>query len=191
MVDYDGKTGTLMESSSVEDDLSGVSAGSRKLAGILSRPSTVISVIAIIIIALFVRSFSVPSGSMIPTLEVGDRIFGVARYFPNGSTYSRGDIVCFFSPSGDVYVKRVIGVGGDHIQISGEHVYVNGELSPWQGTGNIMSSMDVQLADDEYWVMGDNRANSQDSRRIGPVSASKVICKVYAIYFPFDRIKAL
>ena len=128
---------------------------------------------------------------MQPTLQEGDRIMSIARYFPNGHTYERGDIVCFTAPDGTVYVKRVIGTGGDHIQITGDMVYVNGEPSPWQGTGGVSTVSDIQLAEDEYWVMGDNRGNSQDSRFIGPVKASQMISKVYGIYFPLNRAKFL
>ena len=152
-------------------------------------PVVVISVVLLCLLFFFLRPFLVPSGSMIPTLKEGDRILSLAQYFPNGRTYDRGDIVCFTAPSGDVYVKRVIGVGGDRIQISGEKVYVNGELSPWQGTGGVQSSMDVQLDDNQYWVMGDNRGNSEDSRFIGPISADKMISKVYLIYWPLSDFK--
>ena len=161
------------------------------LKNALSEPVVIVSAILLVFILLFLRAFLVPSGSMHPTLLEGDRVISIARYFPNGHTYNRGDIVCFTAPDGSTYVKRVIGVGGDHVQISGEKVYVNGEESPWQGTGGLMTSMDIHLADDEYWVMGDNRGNSQDSRFIGPVRADKMISKVYCIYFPFARASFL
>lgn len=154
---------------------------------VIHEPSVVIAVVLLLVMTLFIRPFFVPSGSMRPTLMEGDRILSVAQYFPSGSTYQRGDIVCFTAPNGTVYVKRVIGIGGDHIQISGEKVYVNGEESPYQGTGGVMTSMDVQLADDEYWVMGDNRGNSEDSRFIGPVKADKMISKVIAVYLPKEH----
>ena len=163
----------------------------RTLKAALREPVVVISVVILCALFFFFRPFLVPSESMVPTFEKGDRIISVAQYFPNGHTYQRGDIICFTVSTGDVYVKRVIGIGGDRIQISGEKVYVNGELSEWQGTGGKQTSMDVQLADDEYWVMGDNRGNSEDSRFIGPIKAKNVISKVYMIYWPFDRAKIL
>lgn len=163
----------------------------RKLVNIVKaafhEPVFIVSIVLLLFILLFMRPFLVPSGSMQPTLKEGDRVMSIARYFPSGSTYARGDIACFIAPSGDVYVKRIIGIGGDHIQISGEKVLVNGEESPYQGTSGLVTSMDIYLADDEYWVMGDNRGNSQDSRFIGPVKADKMISRVIAIYFPFDR----
>lgn len=157
------------------------------LVKVVHEPSVVIAVVLLLVMVLFIRPFFVPSGSMRPTLMEGDRILSIAQYLPSGTTYQRGDIACFTAPNGTVYVKRVIGIGGDHIQISGEKVYVNGEESPYQGTGGVMTSMDVQLADDEYWMMGDNRGNSEDSRFIGPVKADKMISKVIAVYLPTEH----
>lgn len=157
----------------------------------LHEPVFIIAFIMLMFIVVFLRPSLIPSGSMIPTLQIGDRILSIAQYFPNGHTYNRGDIACFIAPSGETYVKRVIGIGGDHIQISGEKIYVNGEESPYQGTGGVMTSMDIQLADDEYWMMGDNRGNSQDSRFLGPIKADKMVSKVFAIYYPADRIRLL
>ena len=159
--------------------------------GALTEPVFIVALVVLAFVILFMRAYMVPSGSMRPTLVEGDRLLSIARYFPNGSTYARGDVVCFTAPDGTVYVKRVIGIGGDRIQISGEKVYVNGEESEWQGTGGVMTSMDVRLGPDEYWVMGDNRANSQDSRFIGAIPASSMISKVYCIYYPFDRATIL
>lgn len=163
----------------------------RKLKETVKRPAFIVVTSFLVFIVFFARPYRIPSGSMEPTLMPEDRIFSIARYFPNGSTYHRGDVVCFKAPTGETYVKRVIGVGGDHIRISGEKVMVNGQKSPYQGTGGVMSSFDLYLADDEYWVMGDNRANSYDSRFIGPVKADKMISKVYFIYMPASRITML
>ena len=152
-------------------------------------PTVVVSVLLILFIVFFLKAFLVPSGSMVPTLREGDRIISIARYFPNGSTYADGDIVCFLEKSSNtVFVKRVIAHGGQHVQIVNNVVYVDGVESPWQGTGasGDITSVDCQLGDQEYWVMGDNRGNSQDSRYIGPVEASQMISKVYCIYFPFN-----
>lgn len=157
----------------------------------MHEPVFIFAFVVLSFLLVFLRPFLVPSASMKPTLHEGDRILSIAQYLVNGETFSRGDIACFTAPDGTVYVKRVIGIGGDHIQISGEKVYVNGEESPYQGTGGVMTSMDVQLADDEYWMMGDNRGNSADSRFIGAIKADKMISKVFMIYSPFDRIGIL
>lgn len=181
--------------SSTSADLSAEANVMKKIGGMLKsalhEPVFICALIVLLFLICFMRPFIVPSGSMKPTLMEGDRILSITQYFPNGQTYSRGDIACFTAPDGTVYVKRVIGIGGDHIQISGEKVYVNGEESPYQGTGGVMTSMDVQLADDEYWMMGDNRGNSLDSRYIGAIKADKMISKVLGIYNPVDRMTIL
>ena len=154
---------------------------------IIREPIIIVALIIITFLIMFVRPFLVPSGSMVPTLQEGDRILSIAQYFQDGDTYEVGDIVCFYASDGTVYVKRVIATGGDLVEISGEKVYVNGELSPYQGTGGQVTSLKVQLADDEYFVMGDNRGNSEDSRFIGPIKASQMISKVICIYYPFEH----
>lgn len=141
------------------------------------------------LILVMLRFYVVPTGSMLPTIQEGDRVFTVVNYFPNGHSYVPGDVVCFNAPDGSVYIKRVIASGGQHVEIYGDEVLVDGEPTKW--TGNSTSDgkswdIDIVLADDEYWVMGDNRANSQDSRYIGPVSASKMISHAIGTYFPFS-----
>lgn len=151
-------------------------------------PVVIACLVILLLIVVFVRAFLIPSGSMRPTLVEGDRILTIASYFPNGQTFNRGDIVCFREKnSGNVYVKRVIGKGGDLIEITGEQVYVNGELSEYQGTGGILTATRVQLGPEQYWVMGDNRGNSEDSRFIGPVSSDQMISKVWILYWPLDH----
>lgn len=155
---------------------------------LLMSPHYIAYILVIAMLLIFVRGFLVPSGSMIPTLQEGDRILTLKRYFPDGKTYDRGDIVCFISPTdGTTYVKRVVANGGDTVVINDQGLFVNGELSPYQGGGTSAQSGTWNLEDDEYFMMGDNRANSQDSRYIGPIKASAVIGKVDFIYWPTDR----
>lgn len=150
-------------------------------------PLFVITMALIIFILVFMRSFLVPSESMVPTLQVGDRLFTIARYFPNDHTYAKGDIVCFQAPSGDVYVKRVVAQGGDTVDITGDTLYVNGKKSPYQGAGTGLVQKSWKVPEGYYFMMGDNRGNSQDSRFIGCIAANKVISRVYAVYWPINR----
>lgn len=150
-------------------------------------PFTIFVILLMMLIVIFVRPYLIPSGSMIPTLLEGDRIISIARYFSDGHSFQPGDIVCFTAPSGETYIKRIVACGGDTVTISGDTLYVNGEESPYQGagTGNVPGTW--TLADDEYFMMGDNRGNSQDSRYIGPIKADKIISQALIIYAPFDR----
>ena len=78
-------------------------------------PLFLVTLARILFIFVFLRAFLVPSEAMVPTLQVCDRLFTIARYFPIDHTYAPGDIVCFQAPSGDVYVKRVVAQGGDKV----------------------------------------------------------------------------
>ena len=153
-------------------------------------PTYIIPFLLVVFTVLFVRAYYVPSGSMIPTLVEGDRIFSIARYFPTGQTYKEGDIVTFLSPSDDtIYVKRVVANGGDTVEIYGDTLYVNGQESPYQGSGTGNVNGTWHLAQDEYFCMGDNRSNSADSRYIGPIKANRMVSKVLCVYFPFSDAK--
>lgn len=160
----------------------------RVAKAILMSPHYLIYILILTMIAMLVRGYLVPSGSMIPTLRENDRILTLKRYFPDGHTYIRGDIVCFHEPkAGEVYVKRIVAVGGDEVVVNDQGLFINGELSPYQGGGTSSQSGTWKLDDDEYFMMGDNRVNSQDSRYIGAIKASAVIGKVDFIYWPLDR----
>ncbi len=199
-----------------------------------------------VILALLIRSFlyepfNIPSGSMKPTLEVGDYLFvnkpayGYSRYsFPFGivpiegriwgAAPKRGDVVVFKLPS-DLhidYIKRVIGLPGDRIQVRGGRLYINDKLVPREPVGmvkenetpegpitmveyletlpggvihRIYEESDDEILDDtgvfevpedHYFMMGDNRDNSQDSRvpgLVGFVPYENIVGKADFIFF--------
>jgi signal peptidase I len=107
----------------------------------------------------------------------------------------RGEVVVFHPPApngGDRdFIKRVIGVPGDRIEIREERVFVNGRLLeepyiPGVRTACFGQWCDVTLDEDQYFVMGDNRPNSSDSRYWGPVTGDKIVGKAWLIYLPFS-----
>jgi len=172
----------------------------------------------------------VPTGSMKPTIEEGDRVvvnklaydlkipfttIEVAKW----SDPKRGDIVVLFSPIDDTrLVKRVIAVPGDRIEMRENQLFVNGQAAAWKPTGQ---SDDVEqgpsiLAEEtlngvrhkvmftpsipakrwieplvvpegRYYVMGDNRDNSNDSRFIGLIERRRIVGKALAVAFSLDR----
>lgn len=167
---------------------------SEKLANafkaVLMSPHYLVYIFVLVTIITFMRGYLVPSGSMVPTLKEGDRILTLKRYFADGATYARGDIVCFHNPqTNEVYVKRIVARGGDEVVINDQGLLVNGELSPYQGGGTNVVTGSWQLEDDEYFMMGDNRANSEDSRYIGAIKASAIIGKVDFVFWPLDRFQ--
>ena len=133
-------------------------------------------------------------------MENGEKIL-VNRFVYRLFEPKRNDLVVF-SPNGNVrshyYVKRVIGLPGDTIQIKDGVVYVNGELFQEQvdveTVGNALSAEnEVVVNEDEYFVLGDNRNNSEDSRyvSIGNVKRDYITGKAWMIVYPWNRIGLL
>lgn len=127
------------------------------------------------------ESFYVPSESMEPTLVAGDRFMG--RVLGNGEAVRRGAVAVFHPPGQDgvYYVKRVVGVPGDVVDMKGGVVCINGarmKSGPSAlagGEGTVIRDLKAyRLGPDEYWVMGDNREHSFDSRFFGPVKRGRI-----------------
>ncbi|MFN3947639.1 MAG: signal peptidase I [Aquificaceae bacterium] len=179
--------------------------------------------VLVIIIVLFVRAFlvqayNIPSGSMKPTLLVGDFIL-VNKLVYKISEPQRGDIVVFkwpVNPQID-FIKRIIGMPGDTIEIRGERVFINGQELPLRFIGRVeedgttkliyeetlpngvkhkialyenpLFRKDVgpiRIPEEHYFVMGDNRDNSEDSRYWGLLPRENIVGKAFVIYFSGD-----
>ena len=154
--------------------------------------------LAILVRTYAVQTFYVPSGSMTPTLLAGDRIF-VDKLPPVTHDIRRGDIIVFRRVPRDTalsrpsdLVKRVIGLPGETITSRGDVVDINGKrlAEPWlPNLAKLPASLRCYSPDlyiprtvippDSYYVLGDCRANSADSRVWGPVPASNIIGKVF------------
>lgn len=174
-----------------------------------------------ILLALFIRTFvvqafKIPSGSMLPTLQIGDHllvskfIYGVKIPF-SGKTLiplklpQHNDVIVFKYPKDRSvdYIKRVIGIPGDTIQIKNKRVYINTkkiedpfahfssssiELGPQKQRDNFGP---VTVPDGKVFVMGDNRDNSHDSRFWGFVDQKDILGKAFIIYWSWDIQKPL
>jgi signal peptidase I len=146
--------------------------------------------------AFVLQTYFIPSPSMEPTLLVGDRILvDKLSYHLHG--VSRGDIVVFATPPKEMsdpsikdLVKRVIGLPGETISSSGGRVSINGKPlpEPWLPPGTVTTGIATQkIPPNEYFVMGDNRSDSQDSRFFGPISRSLIVGRVVVRIWPFSR----
>jgi signal peptidase I len=149
----------------------------------------VAAVLALGIRTFALQAFYVPSPSMVPTLEVGDRIL-VQKLFFSPSDLHTGDIIVFHGPAADAIcgpaeddlVKRVIGLPGETVSSVGNTVYINNKplREPWlsknEQLGKPITTQKVPPG--EYFVMGDNRPVSCDSRYWGDVPAQSIIGKV-------------
>jgi signal peptidase I len=173
-------------------------------------------VVAALLLAVFLRAFvvqafKIPSGSMRPTLEIGDQIlackfsygfklpFVMKTLVPVGKP-QRGDIVVFAAPRDPAkdYVKRVIGLPGDIVEIRNKRLYMNGALSPDPNGFHVdpliipgaIQPRDnfgpVTVAPGTVFVMGDNRDYSIDSRFWGSIEINELEGKVVGIFFSWD-----
>jgi signal peptidase I len=154
-----------------------------------------------------VQTFYIPSGSMIPTLQVGDRILvDKLSYHLHG--VGRGDIVVFTKPPLEQQnisdlVKRVIGLPGETISAAGGQIYINGKLlkEPWlqpgvkslPGPNPVPFNLDkpYKIPAGEYYVMGDNRTDSEDSRYFGPIPRSIIVGRAFIRIWPLSHIGGL
>lgn len=160
-------------------------------------------VLAVLIRALLLQVFTIPSGSMEPTLQPGDRIL-VQKLTHHLQGIHRGDVVVFdaadvwTAPGKDtVFVKRVIAIGGDRVQCctADGAIRVNGVVlrEPYVLTPGNTRAFDVTVQSGRLWVLGDNRAESADSSAFrgvpggGSVPESRVIGKVAAVIWPPSR----
>jgi len=158
--------------------------------------------VAVLIKTFLVQAFRIPSESMVPTLEIGDRVL-VNKLSYRAHEINRGDIVVFTRPPGlpagpgepEDLIKRVIGVPGDTVQAKGGSMYINDVLlnEPYLAGGTTTVNLDqpVKIQKGQAWVMGDNRNNSQDSRVFGPIQSDTVIGRAFTIMWPPSRIGSL
>src|SRR5215210_5058761 len=162
----------------------------------------VILLVAFALVFGFIRpfvleAFWIPSESMVPTLEVGDRVF-VNKFVYRIREPERGDIVVFQSVEGDAedLIKRIVAVPGDSVAVENGVLSVNGEpqVEPYVNAGfpdddSFFGPMGVP--EGEVFVMGDNRANSRDSRFFGPVPIENIEGEAFASFWPPSRIGLL
>ena len=161
----------------------------------------VILLVSFVLVFGFVRPFVVeafwiPSASMVPTLKYGDRVL-VNKFIYRFTEPQRGDIIVFKSVEGDGQdlIKRVVGVPGDEIAVRGGKLFVNGEpqKEPYVNKKYPDKSFyaPTTVPKDHVFAMGDNRANSQDSRVFGPVPEKNIEGEAFLRFWPPDRIGGL
>jgi signal peptidase I len=162
--------------------------------------TVVLTVVVFLVVNFAVNPFSVDGPSMQPGLVTGDRVMVNKLAYDFGGP-SRGDVIVFHPPSdpGQVYVKRVIGVPGDHISVTASAVIVNGHTlrEPYIATldpsapENASVLPGIKLGPNQYFVMGDNRQNSIDSRLFGYVPRANIIGKAEFTYWPLTAVHGI
>lgn len=182
------------------------------------KPLLVAIILAFFVRSFFVAPFKIPTGSMIPTLMVQDRLFVNKITFGIKIPYTnhwimrfrepkRGEIIVFkypIDPKRD-FIKRLIAVGGESVEIRNKDIYINGKLLtepqsirnveyynttdpswPYGWPGQVFT-----VPQDHYFVMGDNSASSNDGRAWGFVPKENLVGKAFVIYWPLHRIRFL
>ncbi len=171
-------------------------------------------VLALVIRTFVVQAFKIPSGSMIPTFSIGDRIFvnkflyGARIPFlgvnlPAVRQPKRGDIVVFISPETPKkdFVKRLIAVGGEMVEIKDGRILINGKVAEepssvrsiyYYNSGEYgREGQAIEVPKDSYFVLGDNSGSSRDSRYWGFVPKKNMLGKVIFIYWPLHRMRII
>jgi signal peptidase I len=200
--------------------------GSSSASGSLLELIMIVAValgLALGIQAFLVKPYRIPSESMVPTLQVGQRVL-VNRIGMHFSTPGVGDVVVFHPPSGaedgnvcgagqppagqpcsaptkeraDVnFIKRIVAGPGDRIRIENGTVVLNGKTQkedfaePCGGGEGCDFPTEITIPADHYFMMGDNRGSSDDSRFWGPVPKEWIIGQAFATYWPPNRIGLL
>jgi signal peptidase I len=193
-------------------------------AGSLIELVTIVAValgLALGIQAFLVKPFRIPSESMVPTLEIGQRVL-VNRVGLHFGDPKVGDIMVFKPPKGaddnvcgvqhpddqpcprptkersdTNFIKRVVAVGGDRVGVRRGRVYLNGKLQkepfirPDASCSICNEPKEITVPKGSFFMMGDNRGASADSREWGPIPKKWMIGKAFATYWPIDRIGIL
>lgn len=171
-------------------------------------------ILALLIRSFIVQAFKIPSGSMIPTFNVGDRIFvnkfiyGAKVPFTNFRLPAvrepgRGDIIVFISPEDPKkdFVKRLIATGGQTVEIKDGKLYIDGKHADepssikgiyYYNSGDYgKEGQVITVPKDSYYALGDNSASSRDSRYWAFVPKNNILGKVICIYWPLYRMKVI
>jgi signal peptidase I len=164
-----------------------------------------LTLIVFVAVQMFVaQPYQIQQQSMENTLMPTQYVL-VDKLTPLLDGYHRGDIVVFnpppswiHDPSGSPYIKRIVGVGGDTVDIHDGKVFINGSAAaePYVFQGQPTEPVDPArhtwtLKPDELFVLGDHRANSQDSRAFGPIGKSAVIGRAWLRYWPLNDFGVL
>ncbi len=161
--------------------------------------TVLISLVLAIVLYLFIMTpHEVVGNSMHPTYKNGEFLMAnkISYKF---SEPQRGDVIIFKYSDTQDFIKRIIGIPGDKVMIKDGRIYINDELLDESnyledtvvsnGGSYIHEGQTITVNEDQYFVCGDNRTNSSDSREFGPVDVSKIKGKAWIVFFPFNEFR--
>jgi signal peptidase I len=157
--------------------------------GLWLRDIVISAAVSILIITFLYQPVRVEGTSMLPRLEDHDRLF-INKFVYRISSIHRGDVVVFHYPRDPEksYIKRVIGLPGDRISIDRGRVYLNGkglnETYVPEEFRDVRSMAETVVPEEAYFMMGDHRSISSDSREFGPVDRDLIYGKAVFVYWP-------
>jgi signal peptidase I len=199
------QTATHEDNSSQNEVLPGAKTKRKRVVREYAEAILIAIILALFIRTFVVQAFKIPSGSMKPTLLVGDHIlvnkfiYGIKLPLTDNTLIElgkprRGDVIVFKFPRDPKkdYIKRVIGLPGDEVQLKNKRLFINGTPvedphASYLPYGNYRSYGPITVPADSYFVMGDNRDESSDSRVWGFVPSSNLKGKAFLIYWSWDR----
>lgn len=163
----------------------------------------IIAIVIALVLLFIVRTFLfvsyiVDGDSMKPTFHNNDRVI-VNKLVKNFGQINNGDVIVFHANKNADYIKRVIGLPGDTVEMKNNKLYINGTHVSERylnkdiktddfSTRTIQGSKSDVIPNGEYLVLGDNRTNSRDSREIGFVHEEDIVGTVNLRYYPFNQI---
>lgn len=155
-------------------------------------------VVALVIKTFLIQAFYIPSGSMEPTLDVGDRVL-VNKLSYDFHDVNRGDLVVFERPegsSGEIkdLIKRVIGLPGEQVEGRDGRILIDGRVleEPYLADDEVIDDFaPVQVPEDRLFVMGDNRDSSMDSRAFGPIDEQSIVGRAFVRVWPLNALGSL
>lgn len=185
--------------SAEENPPNGQSKVGRFFLGLFDLVKTVvlIAVLTYGIRFFLIQPFIVDGQSMEPSFHNNDYLITEKVTFKVRPP-ERGEIVILHPPDNPEinYIKRIVGLPGDAIQIKKGFVYVNDQrldesyLPSGDTTASVQENYSIALKDKEYFVMGDNRSHSRDSREIGPVPYQNIVSRIWFRLLPLNQLKA-
>ena len=191
-----------------EPTIPGLPTDLRRWAREVVQIVVVTALLLLVVNTLVAQPFEVQQRSMEPALASGDHIL-IDKLSMRWSPYGRGDVIVFHAPGrydaeGIPYVKRIVGMPGDTIQIENGRIYVTpaggvpirldesylveGEASLPQG---VEGRREWTVPENAYFVLGDNRSESVDSRTFGAIPHDRIVGRAWLRYLPIDRVRLI